>query len=74
MGRNVTDAYLFLLFPRHLLTDSVGNLLLGSCLTPQDLCDLLPDGLYFWYRGEGLLPSTGSGSDLCVRGAAMAHP
>ena len=67
-------AYLFLLFPRHLLMDGVGDLLLGSCLTQHGLPYLLPDGLYFSeYRGQGLLSSTASRGDLRVRIAAMAR-
>lgn len=54
-------AYLFLLFPRHLLMDGAGDLLEGSCLTQHGLPYLLPDGLYFSeYGGWGLLSSTAS--------------
>lgn len=58
--------YLFLFFPRHLLLDGVGDLLLGNPLTHPGLPYVLLDGLYFSeYRGQGLLSSTASRGDSC---------
>lgn len=61
--------------PRHLLIDSVGNLLLGSCLSQHGLSYPLPDGLDCpECGGQGLLSSTAPTGDSWGRVAAMAHP
>jgi len=49
-------AYLFLLFSRRLLMDTVGDLLLDSCVTQHGLQYLPPDGLYSSERGGQAFP------------------